>query len=95
MPGPPEPPAGPSGRAVAALGLAVASRPDLWWTAFGVLRRLAAPGWWRSRPPLPLPSGRLWAFRMVTAYGRPDRVPDRADVISYLEWCRSTAGAAR
>ncbi len=99
MPGPPEsPPAlppGPSARAVRALGRAVAGRPDLWWTALGVLRRLAAPGWWRARPPLPLPDGRLWAFRMVTAYGRPDRVPERADVISYLEWCRSTAGPYR
>jgi hypothetical protein len=70
---------------------AVATRPDLWWTALGVLRRLAAPGWWSSRPYLPRPDGRLWAFRMVTAYGRPDQVPNRSDVIAYLEWCRSTA----
>ena len=28
-----------------------------------------------GRPPLPLPDGRLWAFRMVTAYGRPDAGP--------------------
>jgi hypothetical protein len=70
---------------------AVVGRPDLWWTALGALRRLAAPGWWTSRPYLPLPDGRLWEFRMVTAYGRPDQIPDRADVISFLEWCRSTA----
>jgi len=27
---------------------------------------------------------------MVTAYGRPDAVPDRTDVVSFLEWCRAT-----
>jgi hypothetical protein len=27
---------------------------------------------------------------MVTAYGRPDAVPERADVVSFLEWCRAT-----
>lgn len=65
-------------------------RPGLWWAALGALRRMAAPGWWRNRPYLPLPADRLWAFRMVTAYGRPDAVPEAADVISYLQWCRST-----
>jgi hypothetical protein len=92
-------PDGPSPDAPAAPGWAVAwvvaRRPDLWWTALGVLRRLAAPGWWRSRPFLPLPDGALWRFRMVTAYGRPDAVPARPDVLSYLEWCRSTAPAGR
>jgi len=76
---------------MAAMAWAVVTRPDLWWTALGALRRLAAPGWWATPPRLPLPDGRLWAFRMVTAYGRPDQVPDPADVLSYLEWCRSTA----
>ncbi len=28
---------------------------------------------------------------MVTAYGRPDAEPRAEDVVSYLEWCRSTA----
>ena len=86
---------GPPPRAFGAVARAVACRPDLWWTALSVLRRLAAPGWWRSGPFLPLPDGPLWRFRMVTAYGRPDAVPERADVVSYLEWCRSTAPARR
>jgi len=51
---------------------------------------MAVPGWWRSSPHLPLPDPRLWAFRMVTAYGDPDRDPAAADAISYLEWCRAT-----
>jgi hypothetical protein len=78
-------------RAVASLALAVTFRPDLWWTALGSLRRMATPGWWRSRPHLPLPDPGWWQFRMLTAYGRPDAVPVRTDVVSYLEWSRSTA----
>ena len=86
---------GPSRQAVVAMARAVVLRPDLWWTALGALRRLAAPRWWSSWPRLPMPDGRLWAFRMVTAYGTPDRVPDPGDVIAYLEWCRSTAPSGR
>jgi hypothetical protein len=74
---------------------AVARRPDLWWTALSALARLAAPGWWRRRPHLPVPDARLWSFRMVTAYGRPEAQPVGADVISYLEWCRTTANRGR
>jgi hypothetical protein len=88
-------PARPSGRALASVAVAVLRRPDLWWTALGALRRLAAPGWWSTGSHLPVPDARLWAFRMVTAYGRPDAVPTRGDVISYLEWCRATARPRR
>jgi hypothetical protein len=70
------------------VGRTVARHPSLWWTALGALRRLAAPGWWGRRPYLPLPDERLWAFRMVTAYGSPDAEPTQDDVVSYLEWCR-------
>ena len=73
----------------------VIGRPDLWVTALGVVRRLAVPGWWRSRPYLPLPAPGLWAFRMITAYGRADANPAPGDVISYLEWCRSTSISTR
>jgi hypothetical protein len=73
----------------------VVMRPDLWWTACGVLVRMARPGWWRSPPHLPLPDNRLWAFRMVTAYGDPRAVPPPADVISFLEWCRGTRPPGR
>jgi hypothetical protein len=92
---PPGSPAPPSGRALASLAVAVLRRPDLWWTALGALRRLAAPGWWSTRPYLPVPDARLWAFRMVTAYGWPNAVPTRGDVISYLEWCRDTVRLRR
>jgi len=73
----PAPAARYSGRDLAALSGAVLRRPDLWWTACGELRRMAPSLWWRTPPHLPLPDRRLWEFRMVTAYGRPDAVPDR------------------
>ncbi len=73
----------------------VLARPDLWWAGLGALRRLAPPGWWRDPPHLPRPDGRLWAFRMVTAYGSPEAEPSPADVVSYLEWCRATAPVHR
>lgn len=82
-----------SGRDVTALAGAVVRRPDLWGTALGELVRMAPSGWWRTAPHLPLPDRRLWEFRMVTNYGRPDAVPARADVITFLEWCRATAGS--
>jgi hypothetical protein len=82
-------PATPSAATIRVMASAVLRRPGLWGPAVAAIRRLAAPGWWRRSPYLPLPDGRLWAFRMVTAYGRPDAAPDPADVVSYLRWTRS------
>jgi hypothetical protein len=81
-------------RQIAVVVSAVLVRPGLWWTALGELRRMAPRLWWRSAPHLPLPDRRLWEFRMVTAYGRPDAAPNRDDVISFLEWCRATTATA-
>ena len=88
-------PAGLSSRTATGMAGAVLRRPDLWWTALGALVRLARPGWWRTGSRLPLPDARLWAFRMVTAYGDPGATPEGADVVAYLEWCRSTGPPAR
>ncbi len=87
----------PVGPPAGSIGLVatVAARPDLWWSAVGALRRMAAPGWWQRAPYLPVPARDLWAFRMVTAYGDPDATPVAADVVSYLEWCRSTSPRRR
>ena len=68
---------------------AVGLRPRLWITALGTVWRLAQPGWWRRAPHLPLPDEHLWSFRMVTAYGRPDALPNKEDIVAYLEWCRA------
>jgi hypothetical protein len=93
VPGPAPP--GLTGGSARRVLAAVLARPGLWWTALGVLRRLAVPGWWHEPPYLPVPDRRLWGFRMVTAYGRPDAEPVVDDVVSYLEWCRSTADRHR
>lgn len=76
------------------MAAAVLGRPDLWWTALGELRRMAPRLWWRTPPHLPLPDPRLWEFRMVTAYGHGDASPSRADVVSFLEWCRAASASS-
>ena len=68
--------------------LAVARRPRLWGVAVAQGLRLAAPGWWRRWPPLPLPDPAYLRFRLQTAYGDPERGPAPGDVVAYLEWCR-------
>jgi len=88
-------PSAPSPATVMTVLSAVLVRPSLWLTAVGAVFRLAAPGWWRRRPFLPLPGNRLWRFRMVTAYGHADADPEVTDVVSYLEWCRSAGGSHR
>jgi len=68
---------------------AVARRPTLWPTAVRQARRLAAPGWWRRWPFLPLPTPEYLHFRLQTAYGhhRSTVAPD--DLVTYLHWCRT------
>ncbi len=66
---------------------AVARHPSLWATAASQARRLAAPGWWRRRPFLPLPDPDYLRFRLETQYGA-DRAPEPHDVVTYLRWCR-------
>ncbi len=75
-------------RAVLKIVWALARRPILWPTAVRQARRTAAPGWWRRRPFLPVPSGDYLRFRMLTQYGETDRQPDVQDVVKYLLWCR-------
>ena len=73
----------------AAVG-ALARHPSLWGTAVRQAGVLAAPGWWRRRPFLPLPAPDYLRFRLQTAYGGAgDRAPDPADLVTYLRWCRS------
>ena len=72
-----------------AASAALLRRPGLWPTAVVQLLRLARPGWWRQTPFLPLPDEGYLRFRLVTAYGDPDREPDPGDLVTYLEWCRA------
>ncbi|MDQ3896190.1 MAG: hypothetical protein M3326_02885, partial [Actinomycetota bacterium] len=75
-------------RWVGPAALAVAVRPWLWGVALTQAWRLAAPGWWRRWPPLPLPDPAYLRFRLQTAYGDADRGPAPQDVVAYLGWCR-------
>ena len=68
---------------------AVLVRPGLWGVALVQVFRLARPGWWHRWPPLPLPDRDYLRFRLVTAYGDPDRAPEPTDVVTYLHWCRA------
>jgi hypothetical protein len=75
--------------------LAVARRPWLWAIAVTQLARLSPKGWWRRWPPLPVPDPAYLRFRLQTQYGDPDRQPEPADVVAYLEWCRSYGRVTR
>ncbi len=68
--------------------LAVSRHPVLWPTAVRQVKVLAAPGWWRRSPHLPLPAADYFRFRLQTAYG-DQRDPDPGDVVTYLHWCRA------
>lgn len=72
-------------RAVAA----VAVRPSLWRIAVRQVVRHAPNGWWKRRPFLPLPDRRWMRFRSETMYGDPEHKPEPADVVAWLQWCRS------
>ena len=74
---------------------AVASRPGLWATTAAQAIRLAPTGWWRRRPWLPLPDPAYLRFRLQTQYGDPEREPEPADVVAYLEWCRGYSKVSR
>ena len=67
---------------------AVLMRPSLWGVAIVQALRLAAPGWWRRPPFLPLPDPEYLRFRLETQYGS-DHEPEPADVVTYLHWCRT------
>jgi hypothetical protein len=74
---------------------AVLVRPSLWITAVRQVLVLAAPGWWRRPPFLPVPDPAYLRFRLQTAYGDPDRAPEPADIVAYLHWCRTWPEVSR
>jgi hypothetical protein len=72
--------------------VAVARRPRLWFPAIRQFLRAVPSRWWNRPPFLPLPDRAYLRFRFETAYGARG-APRVADVVRYLEWCR-TADAA-
>lgn len=69
-----------------AIARAVLRCPRLWVTAIRTALRLAAPGWWRRAPFLPVPDPDYLRFRLETQYGLAD--PEPGDVVVYLDWLR-------
>ncbi len=68
---------------------ALVARPRLWSTAWRVGLGLVPTRWWARWPPLPLPDRDWLAFRLETAFGSPEVVPEPAELVDWLEWCRA------
>lgn len=75
-------------RLLAGSFVTVAARPGLWVTALRQYRRMVPRHWWRVRPFLPVPDRDYLRFRMQTAYGDAEAMPEGADLVTYLRWCR-------
>ncbi len=60
--------------------------PRRWPTAVLAARRFAGPGWWRHSPFFPRPDRCWWAMRSELAYGDPQVVPDREDIVAFVTW---------
>ena len=71
------------------LFFAVLRRPGLWVTAVVQLRRLAAPGWWRRVPFLPLPPAGYVEMLATINYGDPKHSIEPEDLLKYLSWCKA------
>jgi len=63
-------------------------RPRLAWTLVRIAWRMRARDWYRKPPFLPLPPARYVAWRMYTAFGAADHVPDVAELERYAAWVR-------
>ncbi len=69
---------------------AVLRHPSLYGIALRQLFALAAPGWWRTPPFLPLPPPDYLRFRIATMYGGDGRGGfEPQALVDYLRWCRS------
>lgn len=58
-------------------------------TGIALLRvgwRFRRRDWFRRFPFLPLPDRAYMRWRMHTAYGRDDALPDAADVVRFARW---------
>ncbi len=82
-----------SSRWMLGTAVAVLRHPELWREGIRAGVRLAAPGWWRRAPFLPLPAPAYVKFRAVTNHGGDGSAPPTPDeVLAYLKWCRSMRG---
>ena len=71
------------------------THPRLLGGLFATAWRFRARGWFRRPPFLPVPPASYLAWRLDTAYGRPDVVPPSRDMESYLHWVVTMRRGAR
>ena len=63
-------------------------RPHLVPALLGAAWRFRRRGWYRTPPFLPLPPPEYMAWRLYTAYGDEDAVPEARELDRYLRWSR-------
>ncbi len=61
-------------------------RPGLWPAMLSTAWAFRARGWYRRPPFLPLPSREYMRWRMETAYGDPDAVAPRDEIVRFVTW---------
>lgn len=66
-------------------GLAL-RRPRLVGSLLSAAWRFRGRDWYRRAPFLPLPPPKYLAWRLHTAYGAEDHVPEPAELERYLRW---------
>jgi len=71
---------------------AVAIRPRLWPVSLVTMWRMTPNRWWVRAPHVPVPDSHFLRFRLITMYGgdgSADPARIGADVVAWLDWCRS------
>lgn len=71
------------------VAVAVVARPALWVEGARQVNLLAGRRWWRRASRLPLPDLPWARFRLTTQLGTADGVPEPAEIVAWLGWCRS------
>lgn len=61
-------------------------RPGLWPAMVSAAWAFRPRGWYRRPPFLPLPSREYMRWRLETAYGDPDAVPPRDELVRFITW---------
>jgi len=64
-------------------------RPVLIPAMLGAAWRFRARRWYRTPPFLPLPPSEYLAWRLHTAYGDDEAVPESQELIRFLRWARA------
>ena len=79
----------PYSRIVSRFAALAVRRPALLGPMLAAAWRFRARGWWRRAPFLPLPSRKYLEWRLETAFGSADAVPDAGQLERYLRWTRT------